>query len=410
MTRLNTLREERAAKIDRAAAISDKAEAENRDLDATERAEFEAIKGEVAALEGRIERAAQMAEWDRRAAGASQPFEGNELRNYSLSKAITEGMNGSLSGLEREVHAELSRGRESRGVMVPTAVILEGRALTTTTPSAGPGSAMVATQLAAMTDRRRPALRVEGLGATVLSGLTGNMDLPRLIGSGSASWVAEHGEGGRSDAKFAKKAMGPKTVTAEYEVSRRMLLQSAQALDPILRADLGFLLAQALDAAAIKGGGAEQPIGVMSDTGVTKLSGGPLTSDLTANMIGALDLDDVTGTRAFLTHPNVITAARKIKETGTGRVIPQAETFHNERVEVSTQVPANLGTAPNNNKAALIYGEWASLYIGYWSGVDILLNPYHADVASKGGALMHAFLDCDVVVRHPEAFRWMEIG
>lgn len=106
----------------------------------------------------------------------------------------------------------------------------------------------------------------------------------------------------------------------------------------------------------------------------------------------------------------MITAARKIKETGTGRVIPQAETFHNERVEVSTQVPANLGTAPNNNKAALIYGEWASLYIGYWSGVDILLNPYHADVASKGGALMHAFLDCDVVVRHPEAFRWMEIG
>ena len=55
------------------------------------------------------------------------------------------------------------------------------------------------------------------------------------------------------------------------------------------------------------------------------------------------------------------------------------------------------------------YGEWASLYLGYWSGVDIMLNPYHADVASKGGALIHAFLDCDVLVRHPEGFTWAPV-
>jgi hypothetical protein len=49
------------------------------------------------------------------------------------------------------------------------------------------------------------------------------------------------------------------------------------------------------------------------------------------------------------------------------------------------------------------------LVIGYWSGVDILLNPYHSDVASKGGALLHAFLDADVAVRHIEAFAYSEI-
>lgn len=37
-------------------------------------------------------------------------------------------------------------------------------------------------------------------------------------------------------------------------------------------------------------------------------------------------------------------------------------------------------------------------------------NPYHPDVASKGGVLMHAFLDADVVVRHPEGFRWVEVA
>ena len=44
------------------------------------------------------------------------------------------------------------------------------------------------------------------------------------------------------------------------------------------------------------------------------------------------------------------------------------------------------------------------MIIGYWSSVDILVNPYHKDVASKGGVLLHAFLDADVAVRHIESF------
>ena len=71
------------------------------------------------------------------------------------------------------------------------------------------------------------------------------------------------------------------------------------------------------------------------------------------------------------------------------------------------RVPGDVGDASDKN--ALIYGEWAGLYLGYWSGVDLLMNPYHADVASKGGALLHAFLDWDVAVRHPEGFRWAAV-
>jgi hypothetical protein len=38
-----------------------------------------------------------------------------------------------------------------------------------------------------------------------------------------------------------------------------------------------------------------------------------------------------------------------------------------------------------------------------------LLNKFHSDVASKGGALLHAFLDANVAVRHPKAFVYTEI-
>ncbi|HCP81270.1 MAG TPA: phage major capsid protein [Octadecabacter sp.] len=369
---------------------------------------FNALDAEARNITTQIDNAEKLAGWERDEA-RSETVSGNAhaptLQGYSLSKALSEHRSGGqATGLEGEWHQELSKGREVRGLMAPTEYILPGetRALITT----GTAGNLVSTDLAAMTDRRRAALKMEMMGATILRSLTGNLDLPRLTGSGTAGWVAEHTDSARSDATFAKKSMAPKTVTAEYELSRRMLLQSNQALEPILRADLGYMLAQALDGAALRGGGTNEPTGILADTDVLTVTGGVFTSDITADLIAALETDNVTGTTGFLTNTGVMNAARKIKDAD-GRVIPLAELFHGERVESSTQVPDDIGTGSDKN--ALIYGEWASLYIGYWSGVDLLINPYHADVASKGGALLHAFLDADVVVRHPEGFRYAEI-
>ena len=67
-------------------------------------------------------------------------------------------------------------------------------------------------------------------------------------------------------------------------------------------------------------------------------------------------------------------------------------------------IPSALTKGTGTNLSAILYGNWADLVIGYWSSVDIVPSPYHSDVASKGGALIHAFLDADIAVRHPESF------
>ncbi|MGO4852694.1 phage major capsid protein [Phaeovulum sp. W22_SRMD_FR3] len=413
MSLLNTLREKRSAKVAEMQGLHNAAKTANRDLEAGERARFSALEAEVRSLSNQITDAEKLAEFERfEARGETLGGEmTRELRNYSVSKALAEGMNGALTGLEAEVHQELSRGRaETRGVMVPTEILFERRDLTTTTPAGGPGNTLISTQLGGLTDRRRAMLKVESLGATVLRGLTGNLDLPRLTESGSASFVAEATPASRSDVKFGKVAMGPKTAAAEYAVSRRMLLQSYTALEPILRNDLSYLLAQKLDSVAIKGGGANEPVGILSDAEVLSIASADMKSDLPADLIAALEVDDVTGTRAFLTHTSVMAMARKVRDAD-GHLFSLAEIFHNERVEASTNVAATTAAAGEDPAMyPLIYGEWASLHVGYWSGVDILVNPYHADVASAGGAMLHAFLDCDVVVRHKEAFRWAEVA
>ena len=342
---IQALKETRASKLAEMRQINEQAMHDKRDLSGEERKRFDALDGEMRGLADQIERNEKLDAFER--VQNAQPVSGNlpELRSYSLSKAITEGSNGRLTGLEQEVHQELSRDRaEVRGVMIPTSEILGGetRALTTTTPAAGVGGNMVSTDLAAMTDRRRAALKIEQMGATVLRGLTGNLDLPRLEKSGTSHWIGEHTNTTRSDAEFSKKSMGPKTVSAEYEVSRRMLLQSNEAIDPILRADLAFLLAQSLDSAAIRGGGADEPIGILSDADVVDIASAGDLRVTTSAMIAKLTRDDVTGTRAFLSHPDIGNLARLAADT-VERPLPAGSNFHGERSEYSTQVPKDLG-------------------------------------------------------------------
>lgn len=417
MKRLIELSEATAAKTARMIALNEASLKENRDFSDTERREFEDLDKEVNILNGRIKRAEKLAAFEREEQRGEEVHGGEfgrELRGYSVANAILGAMNGRLTGREAEVDQELKRGRESRSgasgihVAIPTQELLGGReqrSQTVGTPSTG--GYTVATNLAAVADCFRPALKVEGMGATVLRGLTGNLDLPSLASSGTATWVAENGNATRTAATFEKVSMAPKTVTGEYRLSRRLMLQSSAAIEDILRRDLGFLLAQALDLAAMNGSGTgAEPLGLLNTPGVEKIVAVAALGDTAANLIGALELDDVMGTSAFLTHPKVMQLARKIRDAN-GRTVPQAEIFHSQRVEVSTQVPAVLGAG--NDKSALIYGQWGEMYLGYWSSVDLLINPYHPDVASNGGALLHAFLDADVAVRHPKAFAYSEI-
>lgn len=412
MNKLIELREKRGAKL---ADLRKTIDAEGDEA----KARFDALDAEIRAIDTDIARHERLAEMER--LSEAEPVGGREmraeLRGYSVAAALRGAMSGRLEGREAEVHQELTRGREARSgagihIAIPTEVLLgaEVRNVQTVDNNVA-GGFLVPTTVAPVADRFRPALRVEGMGATVLRNLSGFVDLPALAASGTASWVNENAAPTRTRVNFEKKSMGPRTISAEYAMSRRLMLQSGESIEAILRRDLSFLLAQGLDLAAINGPGASnQPLGLLR-AGIEKVptvtsGANVIFTSTAADLIAALELDDVTGTRAFLTNPTVMKAVRKVLD-GEGHVIPISEQFHGERIEVTTQVPKNIGTG--SDKSALIFDLWSELVVGYWSAVDILVNPYHADVASKGGALLHAFLDADVAVRHTEAFAYSEI-
>lgn len=408
--RVHELQEHLTSKTTEMRGLIEAASSANRDLSENEQTRFDALKGECAAIEKRLTNAQTVAELERRA--GAQPVLGGatlpDLGRYSVARALRCALEGKLDGLEAEMSAELSKDRELRGnLMIPVEALLgERRSMT----KGGAGGALVGTDLMSemFVDRLRPALKVESLGATVIGGVIGNLDIPRLTSSATASWVAEDGAPSRTDQGTDKVSMAPKTVAAETQFSRRLMLQSSPQVEGIIRNDLAWILAAALDSAAIKGGGSNEPSGILSLLGAGQIvalgtNGAAPTPDNMADLDALPDIANVNGATSFLTNMNVKKVANKAKDT-TGAYYGLDQFFVGEKYAFSNQVPANLTKGSGTNLSAILYGAWADLLIAYWSGVDVLVNPYHPDVASKGGVLIHSFLDADIAVRHIESF------
>ena len=74
-------------------------------------------------------------------------------------------------------------------------------------------------------------------------------------------------------------------------------------------------------------------------------------------------------------------------------------------VAISSAFPGDGSTA---GTGTVIFGAWSQLLVGYWSGTDLLVNPYADSAYARGRVLVRAMRDCDVAVRHPEAFAYAD--
>jgi len=268
----------------------------------------------------------------------------------------------------------------------------------------------------------RPKLRVGQLGATVLSDLVGDTDIPRLTAGSSTTWVAEHGAVSASTPTFDTVAMTPKTVGAYIEVSRRMIINGHPGVEQILRADLSNAIATAIDNKAVNGDGTgNTPVGILNTSGRNTQSLATLSWQNILSMIsqveaadGAVGMEIATqvmtggaikaGPVGWLTNPYVVELLRStIKITNSEHIMTSANELAGYLLLSSWSVPGDAVSSPTA-PGTLIFANWSDLLVGYWSAVDITTNPYESSVFSKGGVLISALQDVDVAVRHPESF------
>ena len=387
-------------------------------------------KGELEKLEKDLARAEFLAEAERRMAGgtpvgnADHRFE-TECREFSIRKAIASQIPGINidAGRELEISRELERRAgfgPPQGVLVPMQVF-EKRVdiVSTGLPAAGPGSNIIATDFRPdqFIDILRVAMRVRSLGARVLNGLVGNVDIPKLKASATAYWVAENAAITASDAQFDKVSLTPKHVGALIEISRNMLLQSSPDVEAIIRDDFAFLLASALDRAGINGAGGDEPSGILtSGSGVTVVDASDAAALSYANVIGCIAAiagdNALQGSLGFLTNSGVVAAActtlKDAADTASSFIIPNpgAGVLAGYPLAMSNNVPADLskGAHVATDLSALIFGDWSQLIIGYWSAFDLLVNPYETTAYTKGNVQVRGMLTADIKIRQPKGF------
>ena len=415
---IREIKEQRNMAVTGMRAILDKASTENRDLTAEENQKYDAMKGDVLKLDGSIRRQEELDDFERRSAGT--PVTGNadakldaELRNFSITRAIAgaAGMNVD-DGREKEISAELERrsGRKAEGIMVPYQT-MERRVLTSALPAGGPGSNVIATDFRGdlFIDRLRAAMVVRRLGARVLTGLVGNVAIPGLKASASAGWVAENTALTASDPTFRQVGLTPKHAGGIVEMSRNMLMQSSPDVETLIRDDLALILAEAVDAVAIQGGGANQPTGILATAGIGDVAmgatGGAPTWAAVLSLIASLENANTEG-KAFLTNPSVVIKCRQtLKDAGLpGHLMEAPNDLAGYPLASTTLVPSNLTKSSGTGLSALIFGDFSDLILGFWSELDILVNPFESTAYSKGNVQVRAMMTLDLAVRHPESF------
>ena len=184
-------------------------------------------------------------------------------------------------------------------------------------------------------------------------------------------------------------------------MSRQLLQQSSPDVEALVRNDLSFLLAQAIDSALIKGGGTNEPTGVLSTVGVQTANLATLSWQNILAMLQKLDISNTSAANIVASTKVKAKLQGTLKAAGIAGYLMENGRVADLPAHFSNQVPEKTGTP---NTGHLIAGAWDQVMLGVWSEIDLLVNPYSETAYSKGNVLVRAMATVDVAVRHPESF------
>ena len=321
-----------------------------------------------------------------------------EIEGYSFARALKAAVSGDWSGASAEKSASdkvaKMLGKESRGFYVPHEILK--REINTTG-----GATIVDTTAggASFIDILRNKLVVAKLGGQVLSGLSGNVAIPKQTGSATAYWIAEGSDTTASDLTLGMLQLSPKTVSAKSAYTRQMLLQGNPSIEALVMNDLAGSIALAIDAASIAGTGANgQPKGILNTTGIGSVSCTTDLGGLTYSSVVDLETPIATG-NADVDNMNYIAGAvvvgklkKKAIESGSPEKVLSNGEVNGYKITRSNQVPANT----------MLFGDFSQHITALWGGLDIMIDQYTN--ADSGGVVIRAFQSVDTGVRYAQAF------
>lgn len=376
------------------------------------------------------DRAVETAKLARKTEGVAETIPADKLAKFSFMRALI-GMARAMNpgsdlpkvddGLEREVSQETVRLiRENpegktytpRGMCIPWDLVRGN--VRREFNLAGTGSNIIAQNLRPelFIDFLRAKLILAKLGCTMLTGLVGDVLIPKQSGTVSGGWVDEASAAPAGTPTVGQIKVTPHTLGAYTDISRQLLLQSTPSADTLVMNDLVESLARSIQTGCFHGTGANnQPVGLFvalsagyqgyaAITEATISSDGSPTYAECETMLAAMEEANVDGEFKWALRPTAFRYFKSLGRVGTTGAVPAAVEEDGVKYLADTVVET---TSSLTSKYAAA-GRWDSCVMAMWGALDLTLDPY--SLSTRGALRVVALQSLDFGYRYLPAFQW----
>lgn len=286
--------------------------------------------------------------------------------NFSLLKTIADVVNN--RGINEESLEVIAKGSEemrksglsfSGQIQLPT----EYRAAGIVAGEATFGKEAIQTDKLDVLAPLRGKSILNEVGATVLTGLVGNVSIPMYSGS-TCGWKGELEDAADGKGSFSSVELSPKRLTAYIDISKQFLAQESVGAEEMLMNDINNALIAKLEQTifGIEAGDANKPAGLFVGAAVEAPSYAAVCN-------AEATLEDYAGEKVYVMSPSARASFKQTTVSGTKsdlRMLCENNEVGGYRVVTSSNVADKC----------YALGDFSELVVASWGAIDIVVDPY----------------------------------
>lgn len=221
------------------------------------------------------------------------------------------------------------------------------------------------------------------VGATFLTGLVGNISIPRYSGS-TVGWKGEMVAADNGEGAFDTVELSPKRLTAYIDISKQFLVQDSVGAEEMLRSDIVNALISKLEQTIFgdAAGDTTKPAGIF-------YGAEEVNPSYAAVCEAEADVTDFSGNKRFVMSPSM---RAQFKQT----------TISGEKSDLRLLMDGNevngypVSTSSNVLSEGWAFGDFRELVVAQWGSIDIVVDPYTLATKNAVRLVINAFFDAAV--------------
>lgn len=340
-----------------------------------------------------------------------------ETRKYSLMRAIraATSKDWSKAGLELDANREITKRmnrlpKSDTSFFVPLDVMMRDRMPTHqtrdwTVAGVNGSNYLVGTENmgGSFIDLLRNTSVGLKMGVRRMSGLQGNVTIPKMTAGTTAYWLADEStQITEANPTLGQVSLTPKNVAALTELSHLLMQQSSPDAEQLIMDSIARDIGLAVDVGIIRGtGNSGQPLGIVGTGSIGGFTGTSLAA--TGILNGIADVVAANAQNAscgFVTTPAVAGLLMDRPELTTTGTTP----LWTGRMEEGRMKGYPAMSSGQMATATMLFGAWDTVILAEWGVLELMVNPF-SDF-TRGLTAVRGWYTCDVALRYPGAFTY----